>query len=126
MFGIDVEETPKLPEIWTVEMIALPDESVIVPLIEIVSPTTTVGFAGVVSIYVAGPLKIIVSVSLALVIVVHTALTIAPFPSFHDRHLLLRHLPEGGSVARTRQYLARWRASKSLSGVRERSAGYAV
>ena len=63
----------------------MPVESVIVPLIVIVSPTTTVGFVGVVSIYVAGPLNVIVNVSLVLVVVVQAALTMAgvALPSSH-------------------------------------------
>src|SRR3990172_2702989 len=68
LLGVAVEAIPKLPVIATVDTIALPVESAIVPSIVIVPPTTTVGLVGVVAVYVAGPLKVIVNVSLATVV----------------------------------------------------------
>ena len=63
MFSVDADETPKLPPIATVETIALPVGSFIVPSIVITSFIATVGAVGDVWLYVGGPLNVIVSVS---------------------------------------------------------------
>ena len=88
MFSVDADETPKLPPIATVETIALPVGSFIVPSIVITSFIATVGAVGDVWLYVGGPLNVIVRT--VLVGVFHEALTMAgvALPSSHECPLL--------------------------------------